>query len=168
MLLLLIASVLLTGPTHRPITLANSAFPFAFGTFAVAGFVVALRQPRNAIGWVLLTTSLFGLLSGTGGSYAIWDYRFSHGALPLGVAAVFLQIGWAPAIASLSPCPCCCSQKELCLLSVGGGCCGRILAVGTVWVVADVRAVAATGSARARHQSGLNRPAHQSLTTQLD
>ena len=143
MLLLLIASVLLTGPTHRPITLANSAFPFAFGTFAVAGFVVALRQPRNAIGWVLLTTSLFGLLSGTGGSYAIWDYRFSHGALPLGVAAVFLQIGWAPAIA-LFPLPVLLfpegtlpSQRWRWVLR-------SYLAVGTVWVVANV-GVAATG-----------------------
>ena len=103
-LLRLISDVVLSGPTRRPVTLADSSLACAFGIFALAGFVVALRQPRNAIGWILLGTALFGLLSSTGGSYADWDYRFSHGSLPLGVVAVFLQLDWAPAIA-LFPLP---------------------------------------------------------------
>jgi hypothetical protein len=142
-LLLLIADVVLSGPTRQPVTLANSAVACAFGIFALAGFVVALRQPRNAIGWILLGTALFGLLSSTGGSYADWDYRFSQGALPLGVVAVFLQLGWAPAIA-LFPLP-------LLLFPDGHLPSQRwrwvfwsYLAIGTVWVVANV-GVAATG-----------------------
>jgi hypothetical protein len=109
----------------------------------LAGFVVALRQPRNAIGWILLGTALFGLLSSTAGSYADWDYRFSHATLPLGVVVVSLQLGWAPAIA-LFPLPV--------LLFPDGHPPSRrwrwvfrsYLAVGTVWVVVNV-GVAATG-----------------------
>jgi len=142
-LLLLIAGLLLSGPTRRPVTLANSSLEFAFGIFALTGFVVALRQPRNAVGWILLGAALFGLLSSTSGSYAVWDYRFSHGALPLGVAAVFLQLGWAPAIA-IFPLPV--------LLFPDGHLPSRrwlwvfrsYLAIATVWVVANV-GVAATG-----------------------
>jgi hypothetical protein len=142
-LLLLIAGVVLSGPTRQPVTLANSGLPFAFGFFALAGFVVALRQPRNLIGWILLGTALFGVLSVTGGSYAAWDYRFSHGSLPLGVAAVFLQLGWAPAIA-LFPLPVLLfpdghlpSQRWRWVL-------WSYLAIGMVWVAANV-GVAATG-----------------------
>jgi hypothetical protein len=142
-LLLLIAGVVLSGPTRHPVTLADSSLAFAFGIIALAGFVVALRQPRNAIGWILLGAALFGLLSTTGGSYAAWDYRFSHGALPLGVVAVFLQLGWAPAIA-LFPLPV--------LLFPDGHLPSQrwrwvfwsYLAIGAVWVVANV-GVAATG-----------------------
>ena len=142
-LLLMIAVVLLSGPSRRPVTLADSSTEFAFGIFALVGFVVALRKPRNAIGWILLGAALFGLLNSTGGSYAVWDYRFSHGTLPLGVVAVFLQLGWAPAIA-LFPLPV--------LLFPDGHLPSRrwvwvfrsYLAIGTVWVVANV-AVAATG-----------------------
>jgi hypothetical protein len=142
-LLLLIAGLLLSGPTRRPVTLANSSLEFAFGIFALTGFVVAVRQPRNAVGWILLGAALFGLLSSTSGSYAVWDYRFSHGALPLGVVAVFLQLGWAPAIA-IFPLPV--------LLFPDGHLPSRrwlwvfrsYLAIATVWIVANV-GVAATG-----------------------
>ncbi|MGC1908089.1 MAG: hypothetical protein WA809_00600 [Candidatus Dormiibacterota bacterium] len=142
-LLLLVACVVLSGPTGRPVTLADSALPFAFGFFALAGFVVARRQPRNFIGWILLGTALFGVLSIAGGSYAAWDYRFSHGTLPLGAAAVFLQLGWAPAIA-LFPLPV--------LLFPDGHLPSRrwrwvlwsYLAIGVVWVGANV-GVAASG-----------------------
>jgi hypothetical protein len=103
-LLLLIAGVVLSGPTRRPVTLADSTPAFAFGIIALAGCFVAWRQPRNAIGWILVAVVLFVFLSSTGGSYAAWDYRFSQGALPFGSVAVFLQLGWAPAIA-LFPLP---------------------------------------------------------------
>ena len=141
-LLLLVAVVVLSGPARQPLTLAASSLEFAFGIIALAGCVVALRQPRNAIGWILLGTALFGLLSSTGGSYDVWDYRFSHGALPLGVVAVFLQLGWAPAIA-LFPLP---------VLLFPDGHLPSLrwrwvfwlyLAIGTIWVVANVGVAAA-------------------------
>ncbi len=142
-LVLLIARVVLSGPARQPVTLADSALPLAFGFLAVAGFVVSLRKPRNALGWILLGTALFGLLSITGGAYAAWDYRFRHGALPLGVVAVFLQLGWAPAIA-LFPLPVLLfpdgrlpSQRWRWVLR-------SYLGIGAVWIVANV-GVAASG-----------------------
>ncbi|MGA7172305.1 MAG: hypothetical protein WBR23_02330 [Candidatus Dormiibacterota bacterium] len=97
-LLLLIANPLLSGSAHQPMTPVNWSSLFAYVALAVAGFVVARRQPRNAIGWILLWATLFIALSDAAGGYAAWDYRFSNGVLPLGGLAVFLQLGWAPAI----------------------------------------------------------------------
>ena len=103
-LLLLVLEVLIRGPAHQPITLNNYAGLAAFLGIGLAGCFVAWRQPRNAIGWILMAVLLSVLLSDVGGAYAAWDYRFSQGALPFGGVAVFLQLGWAPAIA-LFPLP---------------------------------------------------------------
>jgi hypothetical protein len=67
--------------------------------FGAAGFVVAWRKPRNPLGWFMLAAAGFLVLSGDAGSYAVASYRLRHGGLPLGWVAVFLQPGWAPAIA---------------------------------------------------------------------
>jgi hypothetical protein len=103
-LLLLVFEVLVRGPARQPITVSNSAGLAAFFGIGLVGCFVAWRQPRNAIGWILLAVLLSGLLSDVGGAYAAWDYRFSQGTLPFGVVAVFWQLGWAPAIA-LFPLP---------------------------------------------------------------
>jgi hypothetical protein len=103
-LLLLVLGVLIRGPAHQPITLSNSTGMAGFLGIGLAGCFVAWRQPRNAIGWILLAVVLSAVLSAVGGAYAAWDYRYSHGALPFGGVAVFLQLGWAPAIA-LFPLP---------------------------------------------------------------
>ena len=66
--------------------------------FALVGFVVARRQPRNPIGWTLLGVAGFFVLSADAGLYLILDYRVHHGGLPFGPVAVLLQPGWAPAI----------------------------------------------------------------------
>jgi hypothetical protein len=79
--------------------LGDASGLLAFIIFALAGFVVARRQPSNAIGWILMGGALFILLSDASGGYAAWDYRFSGGTLPGGVAAVFMGLGWAPAVA---------------------------------------------------------------------
>jgi hypothetical protein len=102
--LLLIVDVLLGGPSRQPVTVVDASGLLAFFSFAMAGFVVARRQPGNAIGWLLMGGAVFILLSDTSGGYAAWNYRFHHGTLPGGLAAVFLQLGWAPAIA-LFPLP---------------------------------------------------------------
>jgi hypothetical protein len=67
--------------------------------FAVAGFVVAWRRPRNPLGWLMLGAVAFLVLSGDAGSYVVADYRLRHGGLPLGWVGVLLQPCWAPAIA---------------------------------------------------------------------
>ncbi|MGD0062259.1 MAG: hypothetical protein ABSB76_02325, partial [Streptosporangiaceae bacterium] len=67
--------------------------------FAVLGFVVAWRRPRNPLGWLMLGAVAFLVLSGDAGSYVVADYRLRHGGLPLGWVGVLLQPSWAPAIA---------------------------------------------------------------------
>jgi hypothetical protein len=67
--------------------------------FAVVGFVVAWRRPRNPLGWLMLGAVAFLVLSGDAGSYVVAYYRLRHSGLPLGWVGVLLQPGWAPAIA---------------------------------------------------------------------
>jgi hypothetical protein len=97
-LLLLVATVPLGNLSRQPINADNASSLLVFVPFAIVGFVVARRQPQNPIGWIVLGVAMFFLLSDAAGGYAAWDYRFHNGQLPLGVVAVFLQLGWAPAI----------------------------------------------------------------------
>jgi hypothetical protein len=66
--------------------------------YAGVGVVVARRQPRNPIGWILIIFILVFLLSAVVGSYAAYYYRFGHHGLPLASVAVLLQPLWAPAL----------------------------------------------------------------------
>jgi hypothetical protein len=68
---------------------------FVFGlSFIGVGVVVARREPRNRIGWLLLAAALTLLLSSDGASYAYIDYRLHHGAWPLGGVALLLAAGF--------------------------------------------------------------------------
>jgi hypothetical protein len=64
------------------------------GTLIVAfggvGLVVARRQPRNRLGWILLGVLILLGLGGIAGSYEVLDYRGGHHGLPLGPVAVVL------------------------------------------------------------------------------
>jgi hypothetical protein len=63
-------------------------------SFTAVGFVVARREPRNAMGWLLLVTSLSFQLGSDAPGYAYLDYHSHHGGLPLGPVAVLLSGGW--------------------------------------------------------------------------
>lgn len=69
--------------------------------FAAVGLIVAWRQRRNPIGWLMLGFALgFALgflLSTVAGSYDIADYRFGR-ALPLGPASLLVYLVWEPAL----------------------------------------------------------------------
>jgi hypothetical protein len=68
---------------------------FVFGmSFTAVGFVVARREPRNPMGWLLLVTSLAFQLGSDAPGYAYLDYHAHHGSLPLGPVAVLLSGGW--------------------------------------------------------------------------
>jgi hypothetical protein len=54
------------------------------------GLVVARRQPGNPLGWLLLAFSVWLALYDIAGGYAVWDYHFHQGNLPLGPAAVLI------------------------------------------------------------------------------
>ena len=61
--------------------------------FAVVGVIVAWRQPRNPMGWLLAGVGMVVLLSSDAGLYSLFDYRLGH-RLPLGPVAVLLDASW--------------------------------------------------------------------------
>jgi hypothetical protein len=99
--LLAAASVPLYAMTHQNV-LVNGGQNIAVAVlFSAVGFVVVRRQPRNAIGWILLTAPAgLQLLPADAASYALLAYRLGH-RLPFGAAALLLEYSWAPAIALL-------------------------------------------------------------------
>ena len=62
--------------------------------FAGVGVVVARREPRNPIGWLLLGASLAMSAGNAGPEYAYLDYTVHHGRLPLGAVGVLLSQAW--------------------------------------------------------------------------
>jgi drug/metabolite transporter superfamily protein YnfA len=58
--------------------------------FAALGAVVARRQPRNPIGWLLAACGGLYLLTSVTGLYAVLDFRVHHGTLPMGRAAILI------------------------------------------------------------------------------
>ena len=96
-LALIVAAAPLSVAAHRRWTSGLNGMPLVLG-WAVMGFVLARRQPRHPMGWLLLGVAIFFLLNGAASNYSVIDYRVHHGSLPLGPVAVLLQPAWAPAI----------------------------------------------------------------------
>jgi hypothetical protein len=87
------------------VVLAAAAVPLAIAThgpsqgiivipFGIVGYIVARRQPRNPIGWILLATALAFLLSADGGTYADLYYHQGYRGLPLPRIGAFLAAWW--------------------------------------------------------------------------
>ena len=57
---------------------------------AALGLMVARRQPGNPLGWLLMGFGGWVALYDVAGGYAVLDYHFHHGDLPLGPAAVLI------------------------------------------------------------------------------
>jgi hypothetical protein len=70
------------------------SFLLVFVPFVGVGVVLALRLPRNPIGWIFLFLALGVLLSVDAGAYALRAYRIDHRGLPLSRLAVVLATGW--------------------------------------------------------------------------
>jgi hypothetical protein len=56
--------------------------------------LVARRQPRNPLGWLLLLVAACLVLSTDGPLYALLDYHVHHGRLPFGPVGVVLDELW--------------------------------------------------------------------------
>lgn len=72
--------------------------------FAIVGFIVARKQPRNPIGWVMLALAPTFELSADAGMYSVYIYHLGHTGLPLGRLAVALTQLWI-ALLVLLPLP---------------------------------------------------------------
>ena len=100
--LLVVVAVAIVPLAYEAHTLIEALYPLAFGpAFGAVGVIVALRQPRNPIGWLLIGVGLL-----VGGSfdieaYADLVYRLGDHGLPLGRIAVFLAPCWYPGIVLL-------------------------------------------------------------------
>jgi len=100
-ILLTLAAVALTAANHRFSSGDGGSVVLVPG-FGVVGIIVARRQPRNPMGWVLLGCAFCLALDDAASTYSVFDYRDHHGSLPLGPLAVLLQPAWAPGIALLA------------------------------------------------------------------
>jgi hypothetical protein len=69
--------------------------------FAGVGVLVAYRQPRNPIGWILLLLALVVTVGGDAGFYSLVAYRVEGHSLPLSRLAVALAPGWIALIVLL-------------------------------------------------------------------
>ena len=74
-----------------PFTLLSVA---ALATYAGVGAFLALRLPRNPIGWLFLVAGLGILWGGAGSEYAKYTLATDPGALPFGTAAAWIN-NWA-------------------------------------------------------------------------
>jgi len=97
-LVLLAVAMVLSGLVHELSVLGSGPIIPIVVVYAGVGVVVARRQPRNPIGWILIGFIVLFLLSNDVGSYAALYYRFGHHGLPLAAVAVLLEPLWAPAL----------------------------------------------------------------------
>jgi len=98
-LLFAVALILLSLIAGHP----QSALQVAiFVPTCAVGFLVARRQPRNPIGWLLLVFASGVLLSGDAAEYDLLVYRLGY-HLPLGPVAVLLAFAYIPALFVVLP-----------------------------------------------------------------
>jgi hypothetical protein len=93
-LVLVAAATALSGLEHQLSILGSGPIVPIVVVYAGVGVVVARRQPRNPIGWILIGFIVLFLFSTVVGYYAALYYRFGHHGLPLAQVAVLLQPLW--------------------------------------------------------------------------
>jgi len=59
--------------------------------FTLLGTVVARREPRNPMGWLLLAIPFVTVLQGIASDYAVFVYTHGHRGWPLGQVAVVID-----------------------------------------------------------------------------
>jgi hypothetical protein len=95
---LLAAATVVLSVLIRGGLLANAVQPLLVTVpFAAVGVVVARRQPRNPVGWVLAAVGVLVMLANVGSLYAVLVYHLGH-RWPFGPVAVLLDVTWEPAL----------------------------------------------------------------------
>jgi hypothetical protein len=97
-LVLLAAAVALSSLVHQLSILGAGPVVFVAVIYVGVGVVVARRQPRNPIGWILLAFIVLFIFSSAVGFYAVLYYRLGYHGLTLAPVAVVLQPLWVPAL----------------------------------------------------------------------
>jgi hypothetical protein len=87
------------GSMARQLNAQSIASTLVALVFAAVGWLVAVRQPRNAMGWLLLAGGVLVALNFAASYYTELVYRDGD-HLPLGALALLLQPSWAPGIVS--------------------------------------------------------------------
>ena len=78
---LLVAAEAVSVASGSGVELGNEFFPWALALgFATTGVLIAVRQPRNAIGWIFLGAAVAVGLGALAGSYA--EYWVDEGKGP--------------------------------------------------------------------------------------
>ena len=95
-LVLAAATVVLAVLVRRDLLENGGQVLLVTAPFAVVGVIVARRQPRNPMGWLLAGVGVLTLLSNDGSLYALLVYHLGY-RLPLGPVAVLLDVSWEPA-----------------------------------------------------------------------
>ena len=97
------AAFLLMAQGHQtPRELApDIGFALATFVFPAVGYVIARRQPRNAVAWVLLGVGFAWGLGDVVGAFAEWASVAPGGSSSLVYAALFDSVLWVPGIAPL-------------------------------------------------------------------
>jgi hypothetical protein len=90
-LALFAACVVLTFLTRDLPATFGGVLPVLALASGALGVVIARRQPRNPIGWLLAGGGVLAALIAVLDLYAVLDYRIHHGALPGGQVAVFAE-----------------------------------------------------------------------------
>jgi hypothetical protein len=98
-----VATATLTGLAHQLTIGGLVSVSVLVVIYAGVGLVVARRQPRNPIGWMLLIFTLFYLFDGGAAYYAVLHYRLGYRGLPFAPAAVLLDTLQAPSFALFPP-----------------------------------------------------------------
>jgi two-component system NarL family sensor kinase len=102
-LVLTIATLTLKGFDHQLTTSGTWSGIAIVVMYAGVGVVVARRQPRNPIGWLLLAFIALYVLGAGAVEYAVLAYGLGHRGLPLAGAAVVLDTLQAPSLALFPP-----------------------------------------------------------------
>ena len=99
---LLAAALVPLSLLARQNALSNVGLNGVFLPMAAVGLVVARRQPRNPIGWLLLAAPAGQLLSADAALYTGLVYRLGH-QLPLGPVALLLAVSFLSLYLTLPP-----------------------------------------------------------------
>ena len=82
--------------------------------WGVIGFVVARKQPRHPMGWLLLAAAIFFMLNGDASSYSVAVYRVHHGSLAARARGRTAAAGLGSGDRHQRSRPCSCSPTAAC------------------------------------------------------